>query len=603
VVQNGYLTVGDESLLFKGLFELLSETRRIKKRYAEELVDELSTIKLAAIAVLLIAISNTVLIWLLGQPLNLIFQSQYQQLLSVILGLMVMVILNQSAHFIARILSSGAGLRFVGRLRNRFLGHLLEVSAPVSDKFEQGDLLSRLSHDVDEVQRVVIEYPIYVLSHILTILFYVAMLFFLDPYLAVLATMLTPLFVMHQKIFVNRKHKAASQFMHNNGKLLAFENVLISFLKPMTSFGASTRMRQQHLQRFNDAYRAAMKERWLEASFGVSLSALMYVCILAVIYVGIGFVEQSRLNAGSLVSFLIYLGYLSVPVRGLAEMPFQAQAGLAASRRLEEVLAQSADVRQSGCENFVAGDNGVRIDIQDLWFAYPGSQPLFRGVDLAFIPGETVAIVGASGSGKSTLVNVLLRFYDPQQGEILFNGKNISAYDPVSLRKYIAVVWQEPLLLPTSIRENLLLACPDASDSMLQQACVDSGSWEFIRNLELGLDTPIGEGGFTLSGGQLQRLSIARAFLRNAPILIMDEPSSALDSESEQHLMQSIRRLCVGRTTIIIAHRFSSIREADRVVYLNGDGSVDVGTHSQLVAEHSSYSAIVEWQTRVDVES
>ena len=205
--------------------------------------------------------------------------------------------------------------------------------------------------------------------------------------------------------------------------------------------------------------------------------------------------------------------------------------------------------------------------------------------------------MGPSGSGKSTFANLLLRFYDPQQGQVSVDGTDIKTVTLDSLRNNIAIVWQEPFFINDSIRENLRLAKADATEEQMVSACRSSFAWEYIEKLEQGLDTMVGTQGVSLSVGQFQRLAIAQAFLRDAHVLVLDEASSALDSQSEQMIVDALGKLRKDRTTLIIAHRYSSIRSANRVLYFNGDGTVSSGTHEELLKSHPGYQQAVEWQT------
>lgn len=568
----------------------------VRKLFKSELGKHRRLKILVIFAIVLAATSNTLLIWLVGQPVDLIFHRDYGPLVSLLLLLSGVVLVNQFSQLVMRVFSDILGLRFVGEIRNRLVNHLMGLSYPVVQKYSQGDLLSRLSYDSDELQRLLIEYPFLLLLHLSTIIFYLVMLFLLDWRLATGALLLSPLFVLHQRIFSQRKRKAAEGFMHENGRLLGYEHSVIQFIKAISTLDAKSWLAKGHLERFQSAYNWAAKERWLDGLFFTSLMALLYLGAIFMVFAGMWFVEDGSLSPGSLVSFLIYLGYLSVPFRGLSEMPFHAQTGLAAASRISELLLLK-QVALTESEGFQCDSHSVRLSVKDLSFSYEGENLLLDNISFSVEPGEAVAIVGASGVGKSTLINLILRMLEPKSGQILMNDKDINKCSIESVRGLMSVVWQEDLLLPISMRQNLMLAKPSASEEQLIQACKDSGAWQFIKEMDEGLDTIIGEQGIMLSGGQQQRLSIARAFLRDTPILIMDEPTSALDSQSEQHLMQSMQRLAKDRTTLIIAHRFSTIREADRVIFLNGDGSISIGTHDELMRTHEAYSATVYWQT------
>jgi ATP-binding cassette subfamily B protein len=338
-----------------------------------------------------------------------------------------------------------------------------------------------------------------------------------------------------------------------------------------------------------------VRERALNVGFGVSFTVLIYLVGLVIVLFGVDDVRNGKMPVGLLVSFILYLGYLTVPVRGLADIAFQYAGNVPATQRILDVMdAQPAILDTS--EATLKIDKG-QIDIEDISFAYPGGPSVLQNAQLSIQGGETVALVGPSGSGKSTLATLLLRFYDPQQGRIVIDGQDLKGVSIASLRRNVAVVWQEPFVLNDTIRANLLMAQPDASEAQIIEACQRSHAWEFIGELPQGLETSLGAGGTELSGGQKQRMAITQAFLRDAPILILDEASSALDSHSEQVIVQALNELRENRTTLLIAHRYSSIRSADRVIYFEADGSLMAGRHEELMASHPAYREAVEWQT------
>jgi ATP-binding cassette subfamily B protein len=339
-----------------------------------------------------------------------------------------------------------------------------------------------------------------------------------------------------------------------------------------------------------------VRERGLDVGFGVSFTVLIYLVGLLIVLFGVDAVRSGEVAVGLLVSFVLYLGYLTVPVRGLADIVFQYAGNTPAAERILQALDAQSMVDDAHADTALQVSQG-RIEIDGVSFAYPGGKTVLRDANVMIAGGETVALVGPSGSGKSTLAALLLRFYDPQQGEIRVDGQDLRAVSVASLRHHMAVVWQEGFIVNDTVRANLLMAQPDAKEQQIMEACRRSHAWEFIDALPQGLDTPLGAGGMELSGGQKQRLAIAQAFLRNAPILILDEASSALDSQSEQAIVEGLAELSAERTTLVIAHRFSSIRSADRVIYFEANGSLTVGRHEELLAKHPAYREAVEWQT------
>jgi ATP-binding cassette subfamily B protein len=555
---------------------------------------------LVIITVVGLTVTNTAMVWLIGVPFDHLQAGRFDEVKQVLLWLVLMVALNQAFHLSSTLTANWLGLRFVGRLRQAVMRRLLDLSVPGTARLQRGDILARLSKDVDMVQDMVLEVPLFLVSHLLTLVFYGAMLFWIDWSLALAALLMVPLFFVHQWLFGARKRRASERFYHENGELLAFEEQALNNLRGISSVGAEARMAGRHATVFEQARRWAMKMRWLDQGFEVTLAGLIYLGGIGVVLLGIERIEAGLLGVGELVSFLVYLGYLSVPVRGFAQAPMQLQGDVGAAQRvleLFELAAETCDAPDAKPLQFKQGD----IRLEGLGFAYAGAEPVLENVDLHIPAGETVALVGPSGAGKSTLARLLMRFHDPQCGRITIDGCDLRQVTIDSLRDHFSVIWQEPFIVNDTVRANLLLGRPEATEDELLQACEASGAQLFIGMLDEGLDTRIGSGGVELSGGQYQRIAIARAMLRDTPFLILDEATSALDSQSEREVVEALERLRKGRTTLVIAHRYSSIRNADRVVYFNDDGTVLVGEHDALYASHSPYRAAVAWQSEAGV--
>jgi len=532
----------------------------------------------------------------MGRPLSLIQSGDYDALPAV-LGLFAIVLLvNQAMQMGGGWLTNWLNLRFIGRVRNAIMSRLLGLSFPVAGQVPRGDLLARLSNDVDRVSAILVEARLMLVSHVLTLALYAFMLFWIDVRLAMIALATVPLFVLHQRFFSERKRRATEGFLQRNGKLLAFEEQGLANLRGVSANAAESQVTSRHQDVFAKACRWAVRERGLEVGFGVSFTVLIYLVGLMIALFGVDSVRSGAMPVGLLVSFLLYLGYLTVPVRGLADISFQYAGNVPAAQRILEVMDAQPAVIDAHPGTALVVEKG-QIDIENISFAYPSGDSILRNAQLTIQGGETVALVGPSGSGKSTLATLLLRFYEPQQGRILVDGKDLREVSIASLRQNMAVVWQEPFVLNDTIRANLLMAKPDASEAQIIEACQRSHAWEFIEALPEGLQSVLGAGGTELSGGQKQRLAITQAFLRDAPILILDEASSALDSQSEQVIVQALDELRAHRTTLLIAHRHSSIRSADRVIYFENDGSLSIGRHEELMASHPSYREAVEWQT------
>ena len=544
-----------------------------------------------------ITIANTMMIWFVGAAVNTMTNSQFGQMGQVLLVLAIIVGINQAMQYAYFYCFEWMYLRLVARVREKALANVMSLSYPATAKFKKGDLLARLTNDIDRLQTYMFDAPLNFLSHMLVLIFYVAMLFWIDWKLALIALALSPLFFLLQKVLVPLKGIASDHYYNRNGELMAFEEQVTNNLRGISSFGVEKRMQATHHAVFDIARFWTLKMRAVDILYDRIIIVLIYLSGVFLVYMGIDEIEAGRLLVGTLVSFIVYLGYLSVPVRGIAQLPIQLRGDENAARRVMEVINARSDVQEQENASTLEVKQG-EIQFDALEFSYPGStDKIFNGFSETIKAGESVALVGPSGSGKSTLASLLLRFYDPQKGSICIDNVDVRAVTLASLRKNVAIVWQEPFFINATIRENLRLADPDASEEQMIEACQASYAWEYIRTFDQRLDTVIGTHGVSLSVGQFQRLAIAQAFLRDAPILILDEASSALDSHSEQKIVEALQQLRQGRTTIIIAHRYSSIRSADRVLYLNGDGSAVSGKHEELLSRHPGYQQAVEWQT------
>ncbi len=582
-----------ESRNFAGLWQSL---RLSYQRFTKFARPDRRYFWLNVLAIVVAVITNTAMIWLMGLPLSLVQLGDYNALLGVLGLFAVVLLINQTAQFCGGLLGNWLELHFIGRVRNALMTHLFFLSFPAAGRMALGDLLARLSNDVDRVSEIWVQARLMLISHVLTLILYIFMLFWINTGLALVAIVTLPLFILHQRTFSWRKRKAAEGFLLNNGKLLACEEQGLANLRGTSANNAESQMAGLHRKMFNKALVWSLRERGLEVGFEVSFTLLVYLVGLLVVLFGVREVSSGNMLVGQLVSFLLYLGYLTVPVRGIADLGFQLAGNQPAAERINEVFDDVPNIEDAPNAIGLNVPKG-RIELDNVSFAYADDTPVLKNACVSISPGETVALVGPSGSGKSTLAALLLRFYDPQQGKILIDGQDLSTVTQHSIRHQVSIVWQDPFLISETVRANLLMARDDASDEQLEQACRSSHCWEYICMLPQGLETRLGSGGITLSGGQRQRLAMAQAFLRDAPILILDEASSALDSQSEQAIVRDMEVLRAGRTTLIIAHRHSSIRSANRVIYFENDGSLSVGSHEQLMLVHPAYRDAVKWQT------
>ena len=550
---------------------------------------------LAALSIVTTA-ANAFLIWMLGVAISQITTGQFALLNHTLLMIAGIVFFNQMIRFVYAYNYQRVTLRFVDRVRGQLLMHIMNISFPVFGKFSKGDLMARLTGDVDQVLSFVVNVPLNLFANVAVLSVYVSMLFWIDWYLALIALTLAPLFFLSQRFMAPKTGSASRHFVRERANLIVIEEQTLGNLKGISSFTSENFMRKKHRAQFDLARKWALKVRKIRIVYNAFFTFLVYFAGVVVVYSGISAIQSGQLTIGVLVSFLVYIRNLTGPVGAVAQFPIQLQASRPAAERVMEVMRIPTGIGKTDAQQDISIRQG-NITFDDVSFRYPNSgQAVFVNLSLSIRCGESVALVGASGSGKSTFAALLLRFYDPQDGSIRIDGIDIKSVSLASLRKQISVVWQEPFLINGSIKENLLLARPNATTEQMTTACKASFSWEFIEKLEQGLDATIGTEGVSLSVGQKQRLAIAQAFLRDSPILIFDEASSALDSHSERMVVEALQSLRKNRTTLLIAHRYSSIRTVDRILYFNGNGSITSGTHEALMANHEDYKQAVNWQ-------
>lgn len=546
---------------------------------------------------LLSIVANGLLIFTIGLAASQIAAAHYGELNQRLIEIGSIVLFNQANRLLYAYVFQTVTLGFVDRVRGQLLSHVMRVSYPLLSKFQKGDLISRFSDDVDALLILAVNLPLQVFSSSLVLLAYGAMLFWTDWRLTLIALSIAPVLFVSQRFVAPRTGAAMQRFTHERARLFSAEEQALSNLRGISAFNGEDRIRAQHQQQFDIARAWNFKLQRIHVTYNTFTVALIYFTGVVVVYSGIESIRAGAMSIGALVSFLMYIRFLMPPILELACIPTQLQTSRVAAERVMEVMhTQSAAAQSATHTEFPVQASNITFD--HVTFTYPGSaRPVFVNLSLNIDAGESVALVGPSGAGKSTLAGLLLRFYDPQQGSIIIGGIDIKTVTLAALRDHMSIVWQAPYIFDGSIRANLLLARHDATEAQIVAACSASHSWEFIEKLPDGLDTVIGVNGIGLSIGQVQRLAIAQAFLRDTPIMIFDEASSALDSYSEQMIVDGMQSLRRNRTTITIAHRISSIRAANRVIYFNGDGTALIGTHADLMARHAPYRDAVAWQT------
>jgi ATP-binding cassette, subfamily B, bacterial MsbA len=469
--------------------------------------------------------------------------------------------------------------------------HLLGLPVRYYDGSSSGQLISRLSYNVEQVARAATDSVSILIRDTLTILGLLGWMFYLNWMLTLAVLIIAPMVALLVSQVTRRFRRISHRIQHNMGDVTQVVQEVIEGNRVVKIFGGEAYERER-FEDINENNRRLHMKMALTHAMHLPLVQFFVALALALI-VWLATLEPvlETVTVGTFVSFITALLLLLTPIRRLTNVNEMLQKGIAAGQSIFALL--DSDLERDRGELHIQRARGD-IQFRDVHFSYDADKgDVLRGIDLHIRPGETVALVGRSGSGKTTLVNLLPRFYDPQRGQVLLDGADVTQYRLADLRNQIAYVGQHVTLFNDTIGRNIAYgSLGDVSEEDIVRAAEAAHAMEFIRNLPKGLDTPVGDNGVMLSGGQRQRLAIARALLKDAPILILDEATSALDTEAERHIQAALENLIRNRTTLVIAHRLSTVERADRIVVMQDGTMVESGRHQELVERNGVYARL-----------
>jgi ABC transporter fused permease/ATP-binding protein len=489
-----------------------------------------------------------------------------------------------------------AGERVVTRLRKDLYASILEQEVAFFDERRTGELTSRLASDTSVLQSAVSANVSMGLRHLATTVGAVAFLFVTSPRLALVMLAIVPAIAVGAVVYGRRVRWLAKEVQDALAAAGEVAEETISGLRTVRSFDAEARETERYGAAVWKAFETARRRIRAGSAFMGSAAGAGYAAVAVVLWYGGRLVAAGALTPGGLTSFLVYTLVLAMSLGSLADLWAEFMRALGAAERIFEIQDRPARIPVRG------GARPARVEGRIAWegvrFAYPTRRDVqvLQGIDLAVAPGEVVALVGPSGAGKSTLAQLLSRFYDPDAGRMTLDGRDLRQLDPGWLRRQVGAVSQEPILFSGTIAENIRYGRPGAPDAEVIAAARAANAHDFVARFPDGYATRVGERGVQLSGGQKQRVAIARAVLKDPRVLVLDEATSALDAESEHLVQEALERLMRGRTTLIIAHRLSTVLGADRAIVLEAGRIVQSGSHASLMSEDGPYRRLVERQ-------
>jgi len=515
----------------------------------------------------------------------------------VAVSVLVIAVVGAISSYFEKYLTTSVAQWVSHDLRRNLYHHIQRLSLSYHDNKRTGDLISRITSDIDTVQDFIQQVLLGFVVNVLTLAGMLVVMFYLNWRFTLIALSVAPLLFIVVYSFTWRIRQASRDVRKQESEIASIASEVLSSIRVVKAFTREDYEQQRFEQQSLETVETALRARSLKAKLTPIVEVIVAGGTCLVLWYGVRLVIANEISPGSLLVFFLYLGKMYKPMRDLSKMTDTISKTVVGYERIREIVDTDREVRNlPGARH--APDFKGKIEFDHVSFSYPSRESTLNDITFELKPGQIGAIVGPTGAGKTTIVSLLARFYEPTGGEIRIDGEDIRTYKLKSLRRQISFVLQDSLLFHAPIWQNIAYGRPEATREEIIEAAKQANAHEFIAKLPDGYDTLVGERGVTLSGGQRQRIAIARAIVRNSPILILDEPTSGLDAASEELVFEALGRLMEQKTSIVIAHRLATIQRADVIFVIDKGVVVQHGTHNELLKQGGLYAGLYEKQFR-----
>jgi subfamily B ATP-binding cassette protein MsbA len=538
----------------------------------------------------------------LASIVNLIGTDKLSILNFAAVAVIAIALFGAISSYAEKYLTTSVGQWVMHDLRSVLYGHIHKLSLSYHDQKRTGDLISRVTSDIDAVQNLISNVLLGMLVNVLTLIGMLGVMFYLNWQFTLIAMVVAPGLFWVVYHYTRRIKEASREVRRKEGEVVSVLEEVLSSIRVVKAFAREDYEQERFEKRSLESVERSLAARSLKAKLAPLVEVIVACGTCLVLWWGARLVVSGALTSGDLLVFLLYLGKMYKPMRELSKMTDTISKADVGWERIREVLENEQRVRNLPGAKRAPKFRGD-IEYQHVAFSYNAEQPLLKDLSMNIKAGQLAALVGPTGAGKTTIVSLLPRFYDLTGGVIKIDGEDVRKYKIKSLRRQISFVLQESMLFRATIWQNIAYGKPEATQEEIIRAAQMANAEEFILRMPEGYDTMVGERGVTLSGGQRQRVTIARAIIRNAPILVMDEPSSGLDAESEELVFDALSKLMADRTSIVIAHRLATVSRADVIFVIDGGRVAEQGTHQELLARGGLYSRLYELQFRREEET